>query len=55
MDVLASETAMKAYGYFPSNRLPHVWVVKRITVGGGGGVLGFATFRAACPRTSTAS
>jgi len=49
MDVLASETAMKAYGYFPSNRYLNVWVVKRITVGGGGGVLGFATFPGSVP------
>jgi PKD repeat protein len=51
MDVPASEAAIKAYGYFPSTKYLNVWVVKRITVGGGGGVVGYAYFPGTAPAT----
>jgi hypothetical protein len=44
MDVPALEAAFKTQGYYPSKRYLNVWVVKRITVGGGGNVVGYATF-----------
>ncbi len=48
----ASETALKAIDYFPSNRYLNVWVVKQITgPGNGSGVIGFATFPGSVPAT----
>lgn len=44
MDVPTIEAQYKSQGYYPSKKYLNVWVVKRITVGGGGGVVGYATF-----------
>ena len=44
----ASEVALKALDYLPSNQYLNIWVVQTIQ-GGGGGVAGYATFPGAVP------
>ncbi|MFN8588335.1 MAG: LamG-like jellyroll fold domain-containing protein [Candidatus Eisenbacteria bacterium] len=46
--VPASEVALKAIDYLPSNQYLNVWVVNNIA-GGGGGVAGYATFPGTVP------
>lgn len=46
--VPASEVALKAIDYLPSNRYLNIWVVQTIQ-GGGGGVAGYATFPGTVP------
>jgi hypothetical protein len=46
----ASEVALKAIDYLPSNKYLNVWVVNTIS-GGGGGVAGYATFPGTVPAT----
>lgn len=46
----ASDAALKAIDYFPSNQYLNVWVVKQIA-GGSGGIVGYATFPGSVPAT----
>lgn len=46
--VPASEVALKAIDYLPSNQYLNIWVVQTIQ-GGGGGVAGYATFPGTVP------